>query len=99
MDSSSGPSRWPWRKWLLTGAAMAGTTTLGGTVAIEGGYGCGCPSIGTGVDACAAIDACQAPVKDVRTDAPKQEEASVDSGAPDAGDGSAEASDGGAPPG
>jgi hypothetical protein len=47
MDESSVPGRWPWRKWFLTGAALAGTSAFAGTAAIEGGFGCGCSSIGT----------------------------------------------------
>jgi hypothetical protein len=41
MDSSSGIARWPWRKWFFAGAALAGSSTVVGPVAVEGTYGCG----------------------------------------------------------
>jgi len=40
MSGRSTIANWPWRRWFLAGAAMAGTsTTLAGPIAAEGGCG------------------------------------------------------------
>jgi hypothetical protein len=104
MDRSSAPARWPWRKWFLAGALGGVATTVGGPIAVGGcsGESSACASDATIIDACACVcppDACLMR-KDVATDAPSHEEASVDAGAPDAvHDAPAEASDGTTTPG
>jgi hypothetical protein len=40
MDRTSEIARWPWRKWLLAGTAMAGSATIVGPVTVEGAFGC-----------------------------------------------------------
>src|SRR5580700_3068920 len=73
MDRTSEIARWPWRKWLLAGTAMAGSATIVGPVAVEG-YGCAsncasvaqCPCL---CDACAATGPCAAIDPDLEPDA------------------------------
>jgi hypothetical protein len=47
MDRTSPIARWPWRKWLLAGTAMAGSATIVGPVTVEGAFGCssGCATV------------------------------------------------------
>jgi hypothetical protein len=76
VDRTSEMGRWPWRKWLLAGTAMAGSATVVGPVAVEG-YGCArtcasgaeCPCL---CDACAATGPCAGIDPDLEPDAQRE---------------------------
>ncbi len=72
MRGTSSAATWPFRKWFLAGAAMAGSaTTLAGSVAVEGTIGCG--------SSCATCcnDTCTYPCEFGPMDAAIEAEASV----------------------
>jgi hypothetical protein len=108
MDRTSEIARWPWRKWLLAGTAMAGSATIVGPVAVEG-YGCAsncasvaqCPCL---CDACAAMGPCAAIDPDLEPDAQRDsamEDVAVDQAAdaPSTTDGNVDGGETGAPDG
>jgi hypothetical protein len=104
MDRTSQIARWPWRKWLLAGTAMAGSATIVGPVAVEGAFGCSscaavaqCPCL---CDACAAVGPCAAILRDSATE-DVTEDVTVDQAAdaPSTTDANVDGGDSGAPDG